>query len=210
MVRPRALLTTLSLGALAACTLSACGSSPTSEAPIVTEPEVVRTVDAGHAPKTRIEDRDAGATEDGGGPSLPTCDLARSIGSVRGDAKGEPTLTTGDASAWLSVSVLETPGGALGGELSARITLEPPKDCDYDLFAYVNVEKNEPSCSKESGRSTKIGASPETITFRWGEGFFPNWADDSRPIAIEVRRVSGTCPPGATWSLRVEGAVPGG
>jgi hypothetical protein len=50
-----------------------------------------------------------------------------------------------------------------------------------------------------------MNGTTDTNRAEWGEGAIANGSDDSRHVSIEVRPVSGTCAPGQTWQLEVEG-----
>jgi hypothetical protein len=59
-------------------------------------------------------------------------------------------------------------------------------------------------CTSVTKSSTSTGTT-DTVSVQWGEGTIPNGDDDSRPITIEVRHVSGLCDASHKWSLKVTG-----
>lgn len=137
-----------------------------------------------------------------------TCQSARAIGSINGDSKATPLEATGAGGEWVSIVIKESESGPLAENLTARVTLTSPPSCEFDLFAFADFEKAEPSCTKEAGRSTRLGSAADTITLQWGEGWFVNFGDDSRTVHLEVRRTgSGTCAAGDKWKLKIEGDV---
>jgi hypothetical protein len=84
-------------------------------------------------------------------------------------------------------------------------TLTSPPGANFDLYVYVPGSDTR-ECSAVSNSSTTTGFDSAGVEFGEG-GTFSNGSNDDRTVTVEVRWVSGTCAPGATWTLNVYGNV---
>jgi hypothetical protein len=151
---------------------------------------------------------EGGGGNDGGGgiscAATNTCPTAQSLGTVSGDTGSATANGSGATSQWLSVRVTEDDNSVIGKALKVKVTLTSPSSANFDLYLYVNKGTDQVECTTLSGSSTQTSG-PDTVSLTWGEGAVANGVDDSRTVSIEVRNVSGTCDPGSTWTLLVQG-----
>lgn len=137
--------------------------------------------------------------------STATCATAMALGSVSGDTGNASLQASGYQSAWYQVRVTEDDSGPLATPMQLNAQLTSPAGTNYDLYLYVNTGSDVVECTTASTSSTSTGPS-DVAHLTWGEtGTFANGADDSRTVSIEVRPVSGSCAPGATYQLTVTG-----
>jgi hypothetical protein len=151
---------------------------------------------------------DAG-TGDAGTPtgcaSPNACAGATAMGSVSGDTGAETARQTGSTSKWLKLRVREDDSAVTSGKkLKLTLTLTSPAGSNFDLRVYLPLDPTSEKCTG-ADRVTSASTGPDVAALEWGEGTFPNGADDSRTVTIEVLHVSGTCDPSKTWSLLAEG-----
>lgn len=137
--------------------------------------------------------------------SSATCATAMALGSVSGDTGNATVQGSGYQAAWFQVRVTEDDNDPFGVPMNLTAQLTSPAGTNYDLFLYVNTGSDVVECTNVSTSSTSTGAT-DVAHLTWGEtGTFANGADDSRTVSIEVRPISGTCSPGATYQLTVTG-----
>lgn len=137
--------------------------------------------------------------------STATCATAMALGSVSGDTGNATVQASGYQSAWYQVRVTEDNSSAFAAPMNLTAQLASPAGTNYDLFLYVNTGSDVIECTTVSTSSTSTGAT-DVAHLTWGEtGTFANGADDSRTVSIEVRPISGSCTPGATYQLTVTG-----
>lgn len=142
-------------------------------------------------------------------PDAPenTCETALDLGEMAGErnaatANGEPLVTQGSCTTWAKVRVNETSN--VDNAMVVRATLISPPGKKFDLFAYVNPEKDEVECQTPIMQSENKLSSVDELTATWGD----SWAhDDSRTLTFEVRSRDGSCASNATWSLLVQSAI---
>lgn len=145
----------------------------------------------------------------GDGSALPsnTCESAREIGSVSGDVPGSILTAQGTCSEWLRFRATEDNSGALGQAMKLAISLVPHGN-DFDLYGYVDANRDQLVCSAPTARSETLGSSTnEAIILTWGEGTVANGSEDGRNVGVLVYSPYGPCPSGSGWSLTVQ-AVP--
>lgn len=154
--------------------------------------------------------RDAGASEAGDAGFTPpappknTCATAREVGTVAGDAPSPPVTADGTCAEYLRVRVTETSTSALGVGMRVSLTLSPAGH-DFDLYAFLDPNRDQLACAAPFARSETNGLSPETISLQWGEGTVANGNDDSRWVVVAVTSAQGPCPAGASWTLSAVG-----
>jgi len=136
--------------------------------------------------------------------SAATCTGALVLGTVSGDTNNQKLSTSGYQAAWIRVRVTEDNSSALGLTLRVAAKLTSPSGANFDAFVYVNTGSDTVECTTTTGTLTTTGNVEQTRA-EWGEGTIANGADDGRDVSIEVRPVSGTCAPGQTWQLEIEG-----
>lgn len=156
---------------------------------------------------------DAGADAGGGGgggggggtcASPNTCVGATDLGSVSGDTGSGVKTAQGSGSQWFKIRVSEDDSGVTGVSLAIKATLVSPAGTNFDLYTYLAGSGTGHECSAVKKSSTTTGT--DIASFEFGEsGLFSNGSDDDRTVTIEVRHVSGTCAPGAKWTLTVNG-----
>lgn len=141
---------------------------------------------------------------EGGAEPSNTCETARHMGTLSGDTVS-PTLTvTGTCSEWFSLRATENDNSALGVGMRVKLTLTPVAE-DFDLYAYLDPNRDVRACSAPFARSFNPGTTGETITLTWGEGSVANGGDDGRTIGIAVIKASGACGGGASYTLSATG-----
>ncbi len=156
--------------------------------------------DAGSVVPARDGGTDAGPTS----PPANTCTTAREIGSLAGDAPSPPLSTQGTCAEYVSFRATEQSNGAIGTPMRVGLTLSPAGH-DFDLYAFVDLARDQLACALPFARSETNGTSAESIALEWGEGSVANGSDDSRTVVVAVTSASGPCPPGASWTLTVTG-----
>lgn len=152
---------------------------------------------------------EAGAPPDGGVCGAKnTCATARDLGAVSGDNNADQVMASGSVGEWLSVRVREDSTVA-GASLRARFSLVSPPGANFDLFVSYDALRDVVRCAPPPTlSSTQQAGISDAVSAVWGEGAVPNGSDDSRTLRVEVRHVSGDCPPGAQWTLLVQGNTP--
>lgn len=153
-------------------------------------------------------DASAEPPQDGGASCAysGTCQQARDLGSIQGDGSAETKTATGYASQWLGIRVTELDSGVRASPMSFTASLEVPTGTNFDLYVYMDTGTDQVACATLVRKSTKGTGVTDAISMSWGEsGYFANRADDSRPVRFEIRHVSGTCDPKATWKLTIAG-----
>jgi hypothetical protein len=166
------------------------------------------TADAGTQP-------DAGADAGGGGgggtvscASPNTCAAAVDLGAVSGDTGADTQSAQGTGSQWFKIRVTEDDSGVFAWPLNLRADLSAPSGANFDVYLYVASNVGNQECSAVSASSTNP-TTFDTANVEFGEsGTFSNGSQDDRTVTVEVRWVSGTCAPGAKWSLTVRGNSP--
>jgi hypothetical protein len=150
---------------------------------------------------------DGGADAGGGGISCNApnaCTSSTNLGTVSGDTGSDTLSQQGTTAEWLTVRVTENDNGPLADPLKMKVTLVSPPGANFDLYLYV-PSSDTLECSAVSSSSTST-SSTDTASVLFGEtGTFANGVDDSRTVTVEVRHVSGSCSPGAKWSLTLQG-----
>lgn len=133
-----------------------------------------------------------------------SCQTARDLGSLSGDAEFPKITFEGKCSEWVRVRVTEQQDSVVAAAQRLKVTLVPPKGSDFDLQAFVDNEADLVECSAVTASSESEGDKVESVQLEWGETSWGNNADDSRTVAIHVKSKSGTCA-AQTWTLLVEG-----
>ncbi len=177
------------------------GKVPTATPTASTDAGQIVIVDSG------VEPKDAGAGDSGAPPpsckATNTCMVATTLAAVSGDTGSTIRNATGEKSEWLVVRITEDDNSVIGAKLRAKVELTSTPSSNYDLFVYVpGSDKRE--CTSVTKSSTSTGTT-DTVSVDWGEGSVANGGDDSRPITIEVRHVSGLCDASHKWTLKVTG-----
>jgi hypothetical protein len=159
---------------------------------------------------------DSGASSDGGdsgsdagtatGCASPNaCAGATAMTSVSGDTGADTARQTGFTAKWLKIRVREDDSAVTSGKkLKLNLTLTSPPGSNFDLRVYLPLDPTSEKCTG-ADRVTSATTGPDIAALEWGEGTFPNGADDSRTVTIEVLHVSGPCDPSKTWTLLAEG-----
>jgi hypothetical protein len=205
------LVAAAALASLGACA-SAGGDAPGGDDDIGGDP-----VDAALLPDSPSSFIDAasGTPDAGPGPTADaatgagcssgaTCAGATSLGTVSGDTANQKLTASGYQSAWYRVRVTEDDDTLGGLTLRVAAKLTSPASADYDVFVYLNEDSDVVECSTTTGTTTTTGLTNE-VKAEWGEVGIANGLADDRDVSIEVRPISGTCSPGQTWQLQVEG-----
>ncbi|MFO0679296.1 MAG: hypothetical protein U0169_22405 [Polyangiaceae bacterium] len=146
---------------------------------------------------------DSGAAEGGAAVSCgPTneCSNPEELTAIAGDYGDEQQVVHGVGSRWVSIRVKES-SSLGGGSTRFSATLVPSTGADYDLAAYMDVEKDVLECSKVAASSSMPGSAIETVKKDWGWAFY----DDSRTVRFHVQHVSGPCVSDAPWTLIIRG-----
>lgn len=166
---------------------------------------------------------DGGAKTDGGGSDAGTdggndggttgtscnatnsCATATDLGSISGDNGNDTKSAQGSTSAWFTVRVTENDSSVFGNSLEMKATLGSPAGTNFDLFVYVAGGGSGKECSAVTSSSQQASGTDQAGA-EWGEGGgLSNGSSDDRTVTIEVRHVSGTCSPGAKWTLNLYG-----
>jgi hypothetical protein len=155
-------------------------------------------------------DLDASDTPDKGAScDYPaTCSGATSMGSVCADQGSDSKTYSGTGSMWLAISAQECDHGVTQSTLKISATLDVPEGENFDLYMYMDTDNNTVTCTKLARKSTGVGSTTESTEIQWGDDgpfSFSNNSDDSRPIRLEVRHISGTCSDTTKWKLTVYG-----
>lgn len=141
-------------------------------------------------------------------PDPSACAAATSLGSISGDTGSGSKTATGSSGQWLQITVTENDSSLFSSkDLRAFFTLTSPPGENFDLFVYEGKTKADGGgieCTTVSGSSTST-TSPETVSLTWTDHRPIGGADDTRILSIEVRAVTPTCDPSASWSLLIEG-----
>lgn len=153
---------------------------------------------------------DSGVTDPGGGATCldaNTCSGAADLGSISGDDGSDTVTASGALSEWFTVFVTEDSSGVGPDSLEMKATLTSPPGVDFDLYLYKGGSTAAvPACGIAAAGSSTQTSGDDVAGLEFGEsGIFANGSDDHRAITVEVRHVSGTCDPGATWSLEITG-----
>ncbi len=156
---------------------------------------------------------DSGAGGDAGTDAGPptgcaspnACAGATAMDAVSGDTGADTARQSGSTSKWLKLRVREDDSAVTSGKkLKLTLTLTAPPGSNFDLRVYLPLDPTSEKCTGPD-RVTSAVAGPEVAALEWGEGTFPNGADDSRTVTVEVLHVSGPCDPTKTWTLLAEG-----
>jgi hypothetical protein len=154
---------------------------------------------------------DAAPADAGGGTGVScesgvTCFSAASLGSMSGDTGSGVITFSGHQATWVTVRMTENEDGPFARRMRLRAQLDSPPGSNFDLYLYVNPNSDVLECNNVRGSSTNGAGEADIVAIGWGEsGTFANGVDDSRTVAIEIRHVSGTCDPNATWFLELRG-----
>lgn len=142
---------------------------------------------------------------DGAAPPTNTCETARDVGKLGADQGSAVLGADGTCSEWISVRATEDNSGALGSPMKLKVTLTPSGH-DFDLYGFVNADKDLRSCTTPAAESTARGTGAvDSVSLTWGEGTVANGSDDSRTVTMLVQSADGPCGADAGWRLRVEG-----
>jgi hypothetical protein len=187
--------------ALCVAALTACASAETANG-----------VDAGGEPADARVDAatpiDAPASIDAppgnACATAATCASAQMLGTVSGDTGAATLSADGYQAAWFRVRVTEDYSDSVGLALRLEASLTSPSSGAFQTFVYVNEGDDVVECSTTMGTVETTG-NLEDVRAEWGEGLFPNGADDSRFVTIEVRPSTTACAASAPWHLDVEG-----
>jgi hypothetical protein len=151
---------------------------------------------------------DGGNTDGGTGTSCNAtngCATATDLGSISGDSNNDTKSAQGTTSAWFTVRVTENDSSIFGNSLEMKATLGSPAGANFDLFLYLPGDGSGRECSAVASKSQQASGTDQA-GLEWGEGGgFSNGSSDDRTVTIEVRHVSGTCSPGAKWTLNLYG-----
>ncbi|HOE51271.1 MAG TPA: hypothetical protein PLH51_21945, partial [Polyangiaceae bacterium] len=134
-----------------------------------------------------------------------SCTAARDIGLVRGDKGSDVVTASGSSSEWLRLRVKEADDSMAGRELKVRITLRSPAPTNFDLYVYLDKDKDVVECSLLAASSVLPAEELDSANLNWGEAQIPNGKDDSRWVTIEVRHVSGPCSEQYSWEVTAKG-----
>jgi hypothetical protein len=199
---PRAIIAAIALTACyaptppagAPCVVSAEASCPSGQSCVAGAccPDGSAAVDAGDsAPPVGCASADA-------------CLTSVRLGTLSGDTGHEMLTASGSRAAWLRVRVTENDATLTGRKLRVAAKLTRPAAAEFELRIYVNATTDALECATPLGTSVAI-CDTRVARASWGEDTFPNGADDSRDVVIEVRPISGTCVPTGLWELTLEG-----
>lgn len=212
---------TLVLGSIASCATMAlalaCGPDPL----LLQGDEYVPDGTLSIGPPTERADaaacQEGGACEDAGsdvepvplgdGSTAPlnSCETARAMGTLSGDTGSTSLTAEGRCSEWFSFRATEDDNSALGAGMKVKLTLTPT-GADYELYAYLDKERDRLVCDAPTAQSFRPGTATEEIALAWGEGTVANGKDDGRTIGVAVIRASGPCAEDAgSYTLRAEG-----
>lgn len=128
-----------------------------------------------------------------------TCATAMTLGTVSGDTGNQTLTAQGNRAAWFRVRVTED-DTLSDGSMHVLARLTPPAGEDFDVLVYVNPDTDMLECTKTTGTATTSGTVKE-VHASWQDVF----NDASRNVSIEVRPLSGSCSPAASWQLVIEG-----
>jgi hypothetical protein len=171
--------------------------------------DAASTVDAGAKPDAGADAGGGGGGGGGGGTiscaSPNTCAAATDLGAVSGDTGADTQSAQGTGSQWFKIRVTENDSGIFAVPLNLHADLSSPSGANFDVYLYVASNGSNQECSAVSASSTNP-TTFDTASVQFGEsGTFSNGSQDDRTVTVEVRWVSGTCAPGAKWSLTVRG-----
>lgn len=151
------------------------------------------------------EDSTPDAEEPGNTVATNTCETARDLGAIIGDAEGSTVTAQGSCSEWVRIRATEQRTGPLAAAMMVTATLVSPPGTNFDLRVLVNPEMDSVECSTESGRSDLPAGRSDIAKVQWGEGYLINGSDDSRPVSIEVRAKSPADCGKGSWTLLIAG-----
>ena len=218
-----AVITSLVAFAIANLTGGACGDDSSDDAPRFGDDgsfeggtPIDGSCEDAFPPCATIDDGGLGADLDApsvvptdAGPKCDypnTCQTATDLGSIQADDGNDTKTSDGYTSRWLGIRATEGDHGPRAHTMKVLATLDMPNGSNYDLYLYMDTGNDTVTCSKLARKSTSVGDVTETVEIQWGEsGFFANGGDDSRPIRLEVRHISGVCDPATKWKLTVSG-----
>jgi hypothetical protein len=142
---------------------------------------------------------------EGAAPPANTCETARDVGSLAADQGSASLDVNGKCSEWLSVRATEDNSGVFGAPMKLVATLTP-NGHDFDLYGFVNADRDVRSCVTQAAESRTPGDfAVETIGLTWGEGTVANGSDDSRTVTLLVQAAPGPCGDGG-WRMKIEGS----
>jgi len=157
--------------------------------------------DAGEEPSADVQEEPA-----------PTCTAqvlcpdGKNIGNISADTQAQKVTVDGTVSEWLLVRALEDDSGLTAVDLSVRFTLNSPPDANFDLYVYMagTAQQTDIECATLTKSSTNATGS-DVVLLTWPDKQGLGGQEDGRNISVEIRWVSGACPPASGWSLLVEG-----
>lgn len=145
-------------------------------------------------------------TTDGSTAPSNTCETARDIGTVSGDTLTPGLSAQGSCAEWLSFRATENDDGVFGEPMKLKVTLGSPPADDFNLYAFVNPDKDVVVCSGAFAASEQRGNGvSESVELTWGEGTLANGSDESRTVGLLVFHPNGPCTGGGTWRIAVDG-----
>ncbi len=163
-------------------------------------PTAVANDGGGDGGATRPFDGDGGTLHDGAALPNDSCQTAVYLGAMSGQEGGGKVSAQGRCSKWFTVRVNETVTYNLTPiDLGVHVKLVSPDDTKFDLYTYMNVQKDLLECQKVSQSSSNVLSRVDAVDLVWPDVAF---SDMSRTIAVEVRSHDGTCSTG-TYSLSV-------
>lgn len=189
-------------------TTQGCPTDQQCVAGVCTE-AVGLTVDAGAPDPAPVGNPPGDAAPGDAGPaatcqSSDACATATTLGTVSGDTGNQMLTAQGSRAAWFRVRVTEDGTSVDGAPLRVLARLTPPAGEDFDVRIYVNPDSDVVECTRTTGTATTSGTVKE-VRASWGNNSVFDGNDDSRDVSIEVRPLSGSCSPTATWQLVIEG-----
>lgn len=184
----------------APCEVAAVDSCPSGQACLAgycCEPAATAPLDA----------QPAGASPPVDCASADTCLAAPLLGTVSGDTDHQVLTATGSRAAWYRVRATENDSTLTGRKMRIVARLASPASAAFDVRIYLNAAMDAVECATPIGGSATI-CDLKVAVANWGEDAFPNFVEDGRDVAIEIRPISGTCVATARWELTVEGNPP--
>lgn len=141
------------------------------------------------------------------GPSCQSpdaCTTAITLGTISGDTGNQTLTASGSRAAWYRVRVTENDTDLDGVPMHVLARLTQSAGANFDVRIYVNADTDVLECTNTTGVATTSG-NVKLVRASWGEDVVTNGENDSRDVSIEVRPLSSSCSPTATWQLVIEG-----
>jgi hypothetical protein len=137
-------------------------------------------------------------------PPPNACASAKALPQLSADTGNDVRTVQGTTSEWVQVLATENGGSIFGHDLRIKATLVSPPGENFDLYLYQGGDAPALPCGIGPSSTSVLTIGTDTVTDKWDDqGDHP----DTKIITFEVRHVSGTCAPGAQWTLSVMGNV---